>query len=194
MLRVRTTFDGWPGGPGLQTFYFTLGSEDAAGALACVNAVHTLWSTYGPGLYPDQVSILVQPNVDLINAADGALTNTFVVAAPAVISGGDGAGYISPALAVLLRLETNNFVSGRRVRGRIFLSPIAALHQTADGTPDVTALGAPITAITDLMADIAASGSLVVWHRPKAGAGGLSCPVVTASTWAKFAVLRSRRD
>ena len=194
MLRVRTAITGWGGGPGLTTMYFSCGTEDAAAALRCAGYVHSLLDSHVSGGMPTSVDLQVSGDVDLLTAATGAITDTFSVTPPAVINGSGGTDFAPPAAAALARLSTGNFVAGRRVKGRIFVSPICADKVASDGTLDSGFQGALAGLLADFVGVKTSGDDWVVWHRPKGGSGGLACPITATSGASKIAVLTSRRD
>lgn len=95
---------------------------------------------------------------------------------------------LPPSLQVLVRLRTGVYVNGREVRGRIFL-PGMSEAQATSGKPAASLISAVQTA-ADLLITAGDPDSLLVWSRTH----GVAHPVVSASVWSEFAVLRSRRD
>jgi len=194
MLRVRTTISGWDGGPGLMTTYWLTPLEDAAAAARVVDYVQVSVAAFCADFAPTSVVWQVSGDVDVISAASGAITNTLSVTQPDPIAGGAGEGKAPTAVAALMRLSTNAFIAGRRLRGRIFISPLGAARVTSDGL-----LGdVPVAAISGfavaLNATLDAGDTWVVWHRPVGGAGGSAAPIVASAGTTKLAVLTSRRD
>lgn len=194
MLRVRVALSGWAGGPGLSTFYFLTPLEDAAAAARIVARVHTFYeANNAKGLFYDPVRIQVSGDVDVLTAASGLITNTLTVAPPAIVNGFGGGQATSPAIAGNFRLNTSTFLAGRRLRGRIFISPLPTSGVETDGTATEamksTANGAGTALIAGDPGDL-----WVVWHRPKLGVGGTAGPITSVSMADKLAVLTSRRD
>lgn len=194
MLRVRVRGDGWAGGPSLNTFYFVTAPEDAATAAGLLARVRAALFA-AKGIYPTTVTHDVLPDVDVITPSTGAITNTISVSpAPAQVPGGAAAPFLPLACAIVLNLGTADFIAGRRVRGRAFISPINSGGLDSNGTPTaeylstVEGLGVNLRDATD------GFGSLAVWHRPKLGAGGSTAIVTGSSVKDTYAVLRSRRD
>ena len=194
MLRVRATLSGWNGGPGLMTWYAETPLQDAAAALRIVTNVRArLAATWGQ-LWTTGISANVSGDVDVIDAATGLITDTLSVAAPATAPGLTGSALAPPATALQLRLLTATFVAGRRVQGRQFFSPLTSTLIQTDGTPSSTALAILAQGQNDLTTNWASGDFQVVWHRPKAGAGGVAARVTGHAEPDKFAVLTSRRD
>ena len=126
MYRVRVTGTGWTGGPSLNTFYFTSGSYDAAGALSVVGHVRSVWAATIANLFPSGDTYQVLGDVDVVDPANGNVTDTFSVAPPAVVPG-SAVNTLAPIVAAALLQETTGlFLSGRRLRGRAFFSPISS--------------------------------------------------------------------
>lgn len=193
MLRVRVSLSGFSGGPGLSTFYFLTPLEDAAAATRVVARVHAFYAGDGRGLFYDPTVIQVSGDVDVITASSGLITNTLSVAPPAAVQGFGGGQATSQATAANLRLSTTTFIAGRRLRGRIFISPLSTAAVESDGTATaalaVTALGAA----NSILSGLAAGDLWVVWHRPKLKLGGTAGVITAASLADRLAVLTSRR-
>lgn len=195
MYRVQLKSTGWTGSPGLNTWYF-LGTPDSSvtssdQAQACVERVHSQFVGFS-GFYPSFWRGQVEPQVDMIDAATGRLTNTFVsgTSTGLLIGGAAGSGPI--AAAVVVNLLTEAIVAGKRITGKTFLSPLSNAGD-ADGTPSQALRDACGSVIYGL---IVAPGAptLCVWHRPKLGAGGSAHIVTGVLVKDKYAVLTSRRD
>jgi len=139
----------------------------------------------------------VQPQVDVIADDTGLLVGGLSGGSPVGVVGTNGTAYESIATMALLRMTTAVILRGRRLKGRLFLGPVA--------TPNVTSLGQLLGATgTTVAASFATTlaGSTasvpVIWDRPgkaphpvhpgtSATVTGWSCPPV-------LSVLRSRRD
>jgi hypothetical protein len=100
---------------------------------------------------------------------------------------GTAAGDLIPfATQGLLRLFTPTIVNGRLLQGRIFLP--GSVESDSNGGPTGTYMSDYNAAGNALAGD--ASTSWIVWSRTHAAFSAIS----EASTWNKWAVLRSRRD
>ena len=193
--RIRVALTGFPGGPGVSTFY----SSDAPATIA---AIRTYWNALS-GIIPVDVHIQVENTGDIIDPLTGALTGAWVGAAQAPVVGGSAEVYGAP-VGALARWATNTILDGHRVRGRTFIVPVTSNFFTTSG-----ALG-PVASqtVTDASAALVvnSNATLTVWHRPfKGSAATLTRParpahpggvaVVTGSSASpKAVVLRSRRD
>lgn len=194
MLRVRTAINGWSGGPGLTTSYFVTPLQDAAAALRCVGYVRSALLASRAFITPTGVSFSPSGDVDVIDSATGNITDTLSVAGGAVIVGTDGASQAPPAIAGLLVLKTATFIAGRRVKGRVFVSPLSAASVASDGLLTNAAQSNLAGRFAAMAAALDAGDSWVVWHRPKLGVGGQACIITATSSPFKLAVLTSRRD
>jgi len=194
MLRVRMALSGWPGGPGLSTFYFTTPLEDGAAAIRCVGYVQEAVSSHWKNVWPLTVSSLISPEVDVIEAATGRITDTLSIPAVPAIAGAASSEYAPIATALLARLITGTFIAGRRLRGRIFFCPVGRNMVQADGTPDPTAIGFINAGGDSLRLGMDAGDLWVVWHRPEGDSGGSAGYILSVICPDKFSVLRSRRD
>lgn len=194
MIRVRLVTSGWVGGPGLNTWYF-------GGALSSVDTVNAVVERVRAAAgelalcIPSVLGMDITPDCDIIDPVSGNITDTIAATTgPFHINGGGGNDFEPPSTMLLMRLRTATFVEGRRVLGRAFIGPVATARRTQTGQPS----GALSQDVTDagnaLILDPEGNLPLVVWHRPVNKVGGLECPVISASSPNKYAVLRSRRD
>jgi phage FluMu protein gp41 len=194
VLRVRTVLSGWTGGPGLQTFYFNVVDPDTAAVQDCVDGVRVWWLTYASVLLYNGASALTDPEVDVIDHTTGQVTDTIVCSAPLVVTGNGGTSLTSPALAGLVRLRTNGFIAGRRVQGKIFVSPMASNSVEASGLMVEARRVIFEEGMETLKSQTSLSGYPVVWSRPRVGLAGSMHAITSSSAAAKIAVLKSRRD
>lgn len=198
ILRIRTVFTGVAGAPWYSNLYFGP-PADPTNAQQCVDAVGAFWATLATNLRLG-VAFNVEGDVPAINEADGKITDQITVTP--VTGGGTNAGDpLPPYTQALIRLSTNAFVNGRRVRGRIFV-PGQVESNNVSGNPAgafVTGVAAAAQALINNL-----DTELVVWARPFEG-DPLSVPpkparlgtyagAVTATMWTAWSVLRSRRD
>lgn len=193
--RVRAAFEGFPGGPGVSTFY-------------CLNPEAFLpvlrgWLQDFAGYLPLTVGVQVEATGDIIDSISGVLTGTWNAALPERVNGAATGSYAAPA-GVCVNWLTGTVLDGHRLRGRTFMVPLGGSTFDGDGTLNAVALAGIRLSSSNFVT--AAAANLVVWHRPilagtlnAAGqpvaprAGGHA--VVTSSrVLDKVAVLRSRRD
>lgn len=193
MQRVRVTTAGWSGGPGVMTFYASDSvAEDATTAQAIVDALDPVFDNITT-LFPGAWSATVDSFVDTLTTTSGAVIATDTVT-PWTKTGGSSAGFGPLAVGGCVTWLTDTFLSGRRLKGRTFVSPVASEFNDADGTPNATMN----SHLTDFgaawVAGVSGTTAPVIWHRPVSGSGGASSPITAALVRDKFAVLRSRRD
>lgn len=195
MARVRVVLAGWAGGPGLATHYF-LNAASPTGTLEemsqeCCDRVQAAWVLM-QNVEPNIWTATTQPTVDWINPENGEMTTSATVTAPAVVSGIEGTKFGPEASGICVNWLTNDFVSGRRVRGRTFISPTND-GIDANGTPTaphIAAVGNMFAALSD-----STSGypEFCVWHRPVGGSGGSAHLVTGSRVRDTGSVLTSRR-
>lgn len=182
MYRVKTEFTGLPGMPGLNQLYFSAATGTAS---AASDAAGDFW-----GAVDAQMSSLLQWNVLTdVEAVDSATGQIVGVSQGTNRSGvGDLSGdFLPTATQGLVRLRTGVYVNGREVRGKIFIPGLT------EGAATAGQMGSAVeatlqTAVNSLMS--VANTELLVFSRANLRAE----PVVSASVWNQFAVLRSRRD
>lgn len=189
--RVQATWGGFQGSPGYTSMYF-LGEADATTALASVNVVQAFFQRL-VSILPQGVTVTLPNEVENYDETTGVLTGYAAVEEEvARIDGGITGGYASAAGAVI-SWNTDTVNRGRRVRGRTFLVPISGSEYDTSGTLDDTTLDELNAAGSSLITE-AIAAPLVIWSRPRNGAGGVAAPVVSHRVADKVAVLRSRRD
>jgi len=204
MMRVRVVGTGWTGAPGLGTHNFRSDGDSEGDAQLCVARVRAAYDD-AKALWPSGVSWQVQSEVDVVNETTGETISTWAPAAPAVVNGaGPDTSRLPIATALLVKYGTSTFLSGRRIQGRSFISPLYSQMGDGVGTPTEPARALGI-AFGDALMDAGLTPlPFVVWRRPRA-ADPDATPPVTARDGAlavvtsvtvpdKFAVLRSRRD
>ena len=183
ILRVRSTWQNWPGAPGVTDFY----SQDLIAA-NFVNDVRAFFDAIKANL-PSGLQVQTSGVCDLINEVNGQLVGQDTTATPAVVQG-TNAGVYSGASGAVIRWTTGGFVAGRRVQGRTFLVPLVGQGDT-NGSIISAVLTTLQTAADGLIT--AGAGDMVVWSRPRQFIGGSSHIVTGRVVPDLAAVLRSRR-
>lgn len=182
MFRVRTQFQGSQGGILLSTQYFNI-----IGGLTAANAVadlHAFWNTIKSNICND-LTIQIEPEVAEINVATGDLEGLVPVSSTQ-LTGGEPSDPEPWMTQGLLQLRTGTFIGGREIRGRIFI-PGATFQQSSGGVPTSTYKTLVEGAAATLLSS--ADSELMVWSKKN----GDSAPVISATMWSQWAVLRSRR-
>lgn len=191
MLRVRSGWTGTAQGlPYLSTLYFA--GETAAEAQFAATAVRTFWAAC-QGLITNTLSVAVQPEVAVIDAATGDTTDVHAVAT-AGVTGTNVQDPLPWATQGLVRLTTGAFVGGRRVTGHLYI-PGAGESSNTFGRADLAYTSPIATAMGTLIAD--ANSILCVWSRPKTSpvaVPGSVHNVLSATVSTNWSILRSRRD
>ena len=195
MDRIRVTWSGMPGGPGVSTFY----ADDAT---VVITPLHSFFSDNTSKL-PSDVAIQVEASGDKIDPADGKIVGAWSGDAQSPLQGSDGGRYLAPA-GFFVRWLTSSISDGHRIHGRTFFVPAAPSQFQTNGALDVGAQAA-IQTTTDSFR-LAVMPHLLVWHRPFKGRAatptrparpahvGAAFPVTGSSVGHLAAVLRSRRD
>lgn len=194
--RVQVIMSGFAGAPGLMQFYWNGGtpgvfvSADATAAIAAVRA----FLLACVGAFSTQVSMQVQPSVEVLEASTGALIGIVAGTAVAVVAG-TGSGTALTAEGPLVQWITSTVVDRRLLRGRTFFTPSASAAMATTGTVLPATTSTIIAAATTYAASSPAQP--VIWHRPVpfgTGTNGQAAPIVAVGSPSKVAVLRSRRD
>lgn len=193
IYRVRATIAGVSGLPGLSTCYFEVTApHNGADALACAGRVRSAWDVLKT-IVPATVGVTVQPSVDVLDEATGNLITSFGITPPAMVIGTGSATAMPAQVAAGLVLATPDIVNNRRVRGRLYLSPLTLAAMTG-GTPPagtITAVNAFGVALISASPPITPAPP-VVWARPAPGRPGTSHRITAATCATKWFTLRSR--
>lgn len=198
--RQRVLWTGFPGSPGISTFYFT----DAALSQAALGAFLAGVSAYLP---PD-VNLAVEATGDVLVAETGVLSGGWIGTNP---SSNTGTGPVSHAAAAgfYVKWDTGTVLFGHHLRGKTYFVPCSDVNFSSQGNFDGTAA----SAISALAATFIAAhpGNLLVWSRPRAAVGawtgpngklhkavtardGGTAPVENGTCMLLNAILTSRRD
>ena len=182
MNRVQVVWSGTPTvGGGLSTFYFADTVGTPAQQVAAVAAFLTTTDTQRT----TALSWATNPDVANLDIATGNLLG--ITSTTPSTGTGSATGDIQPyATQGLLRLVTNVVVGTKLLRGRLFLP--GSVESSNSGIP----ISAYQTAYNGAAATLigAANAEWLVWSKVH----GQVAPVITATTWNKWAVLRSTRD
>lgn len=199
--RQRVVWTGFPGGPGVSTFYFT----NAASAQSAVTALFASLANF----YPGDVTTHVEPGGDILEDTSGTLTGVWAGTLQTDTKGVDSAASYSAASGALLRWETATIRNGSRLRGRTFVVPCTVSAYQNDGSLSTAAKGLLEGYCNTFVA--AVTPNMVVWQRPRTatvayvdGKGiprkglparlGSSAVVVASSVPDLSVILRTRRD
>lgn len=197
IVRVRTEWTGLVQGGGLSTHYFTQVTGTTPEDLQA--AVQTFWNACALQI-TNECQFRVLGEMDVIDEATGDLVETLSTTDGATTTGGSTEDNQPPSVQTLLRLRTGAVVAGRRLQGRLFI-PGPPRNGTGDTTvPTTASRNAYQAAAADLITATTGIGPWVIWSRPVSDnptvpdRPGTTAAVINGSVWAKYAVLRSRRD
>lgn len=180
-VRVELTGADVVGG-GLSTFFFDGATGTAQQAATAVGVLYDALD--------NQMSTTVVwrtlPEVYVLNEIDGAVMDIIPVSTQS--GTGQGASAILPRqVQGLIQMRTGSIISGRQLRGRIFV-PGPTVGSQTDGNPSAAYIAALNAATATLIGT--ANADWVVWSRTH----GTKSAVTSAGTWSKWASLNSRRD
>jgi len=184
ILRIRSTWQNWPGAPGITDFY----SRDLTAA-TYVPIVRAFFDSI-KALLPTGLSIQTSGSCDEINEVNGQLTGSQSTTTPAVVTGSSSVVYAG-ASGACVTWNTAGVIAGKRVRGRTFLVPLITTCYDTNGSLSATTLTTLGTSAAGLITS--GGGEFVVFARPRAFTGGQAHPITGATVPDLAAVLRSRR-
>lgn len=181
---LRTVWTGVAGSP----YYTTL--RHLSTAAISFEDFKAAWGTFLATAKSNYDNALVAQNsaeVRQIESTTGQTVGVFTTT-QGIWAGTSVGEALPPMTQLLIRLSTNNFTNGRRIRGRIFLPGQVENNNSTVGQPDAGYTGTLATALATMVT--AMGNSLVIYsptHRTYA-------VVQSATPWNQWAVLRSRRD
>lgn len=189
MFEYRAVWNVTGGGVGYSVFHVreanTVSIDIAATTFA--TDLRAGLSSLGGDL-PNDVTISFESEAREIDVTTGTLIGVHAVTAPANVVGIQTGTYSAPAGAKV-DLITSSIVSGRRLKGRTFIVPLAGTSYADNGQVASGARGRLTTAF-EMFRDDPATYSLAVWSRTH----GILADVISFSPSLRSAVLRSRRD
>lgn len=183
MRRLRVTWNGLGGLPGLSTFYYGVATPNVSDCVAFFNAIKAS--------FPTGLSWDIPSSGDEIDDATGQLTGGWTGSGGGTVAATGGASNYAAGVGTRVRWDTLVVTGGRRVRGSTFLTPLIVGSFDGSGTIATATLTTLQTAASTFAASGVAKG---IWHRPVNGAGGLYCAINTGTVPDKVTMLRSRRD
>lgn len=186
--RVRVALDGFPGGPGVSTFYCAPGDESIFRS--------QLGTFYGHlrDQMPAGMSYNVEPAGEVLDEATGKAVSAWSAPTPYNGTSTTAATPYAQGVGSSVIWTTNAFHNGRRVRGRTFIVPIISTMFESNGTLETGYLGSLQTWATTL----ATGGLMRVYSRPPLPVPpgailGASFAVSGAIVKDKASTLRTRR-
>lgn len=159
-----------------------------------VAAIKTAMGLY-PLLFPSGLTVTVPNSGDQIDDTTGNLTGVWTTSGGGSVAMANGGGFAAGAGACI-GWTTGGIVPGtkgpRKLRGRMFLVPLAGAVYGTDGT----ILDTELPKLQSIADGIRTAGPLAVWHRPSSptATDGNSYGVLSARVRDKVAFLSSRRD
>lgn len=181
--RIKITWTGMPGGPGVTQLYAT----SASGARPALATWIGAWKY----LVPDCVTLTIEGQGDTVDSTTGLITGTWTDGANTALVGTGSSSQYFAAGGACISWSTGGVVKGRRVQGRTFLVPLTSLAYQGSAL-----VGTTVSAIQGATNTLLGSGN-VFWilHRPttKGGTDGQAFQVTGGTVKNHQAILSSRR-
>lgn len=180
--RLRVTWNGLGGLPGLTTFYLRSAVTD-------VSDVKTFFTAIKDN-FPSALSWDIPNGGDTIDETTGALTGGWTGTNGGTVAATGGGGAFASGVGARVVWGTGTVVNGRRVRGGTFLVPLLAACYSTSGDLAAIQRGSLQSAANALVT----SDTTVIWHRPpKGGSSGQLIDITSANVPSRVSTLRSRR-
>lgn len=180
--RVQVVTTGYNGSPGYNTF--VTGESDPVEIAAWAVDVDTLWDELESVLANGTVWTR-SGQIEVFNPSNGQ-TIGLVSGSPSSGIGTWGTAKAPGGTALLLQWRTGEYVNGREVRGRSFLSGIGDFGDTTGAVP--TSI---ITDVQNAMDNYLSNTNGASVYSPTAGD---TYAIASGNCWNKFGLIRSRRD
>jgi len=165
-----------------------------ADATDCLARFREFWAEISDQM-SDDISINFDATCICVEATTGVLTGAFTGTDPSTVTGASADDPLPRQTQGLLQLNTSSVISGRRVRGRLYIPGMVESRNDTSGNPSSGFISDVAgSAAAELLPAGATTSSLVVWHRPTNGAGGAHAAVTGVACSSSWAVLRSRRS
>lgn len=182
MNRLRVTWSGLGGLPGLSTFYLRSAETD-------VSAVKAFFTSIKDN-FPSALSWDIPAAGDVIDETTGALTGGWTGTGGGTVVATGGSGTFAAGVGARVVWATGTVVGGRRVRGSTFLVPLLGACYSASGDLAASQRGV----LQSAAAALVTTDLTVVWHRPAPGTSTGSIADITGSSVpTSVSTLRSRR-
>lgn len=194
IAQVVTVHTGLQGLPGYTNWYFFGDPVSQSTLDGYITASRTFWESIASH-FPSAWRYAIQPDVSILNPADGALQRV-MTATPGAQGTFGSTGAYAGGVGACVTWNTGFVHGSKRLRGRTFLVPLIGTDYAADGT----LVDSQLTGLRSAASTLAAVAGFGVWGRPRAAAPGV--PALTgawsAATGAQIrdhvAFLKSRRD
>lgn len=182
MQRVRVTWDGLGGLPGLSTFYYAATSPAVADLTTFFSAIK--------GQFPTPLTWTIPSTGDVIDNATGALLGTWTGTGGGTVAATGAASQYAAGTGLRVRWLTGQVHNGRRVAGSTFLCPVITNTYSLSGSIDPTKLSIFTAAAA---AYVAAAPVKLVWSRGRTPGDGVSVNINSYDVPNRVSSLRSRR-
>ncbi len=182
MRRLRVSWDGLGGLPGLSTFYYGVASPNVSDCKTFFNTIKDY--------FPNGLTWNIPSSGDELDSATGALTGVWLGTGGGSVVASGGAVPYAAGTGCRVKWSTGVIHNGRRVLGSTFLVPITTSNYDTSGTIGSTALTAFQTAATAFAASGVAKG---IWSKGRSEGDGIYAAIATGEVPDRVTSLRSRR-
>lgn len=189
LRRVRVTWDGLGGLPGLSTFYYGVASPNVSDLVTFFNAVKVY--------VPSGLTWTIPSSGDELDDVTGDLTGSWTGTGGGSVAATGSTGPFAAGTGVIVRWRTGIVADKRRVQGRTFIAPTVSGMFNSSGGIGSTPLATLQAAAAAYVSSGVAKG---IWHQPKKAPGGIGpdrpglyCAINGSDVGPIVSSLRSRR-
>lgn len=183
MRRLRVSWDGLGGLPGLSTFYYGVASPNVSDVVALLTAVKVYM--------PNSLIITVPSSGDELDSATGALTGVWAGTGGGTIVGTGGVTGYAAGTGCIFDWSTGVIHNGRRVKGRTFITPLLVGSYSGSGVIMPATQAALQTAVNTFAASGVAKG---IWSKGRGPGDGIYAAIASGNVPNRVTSLRSRRS
>jgi hypothetical protein len=178
--RIRVAWSGWPGGPGVSTFFTA-----APPTSAQLTAVRTLFDGLKNSI-PSGITMQVESTGQQIDTTTGKAVDVWTGPAQTVVTA-TGSGAYHAAGGFMIRWNTGVFNNGRLLKGKTYIVPCVVSHYGTDGTIENVTLNSLQGFVNTFITSMA--GGLAIYSRRYA----TSTTATSGTVVDKAMVMTSRR-
>jgi len=182
MRRLRVSWDGLGGLPGLSTFYYGVASPNVSDCKTFFTAIRDS--------FPAGLTWNIPSSGDELDSTTGQLTGVWLGTGGGTVNAGGAGANFAAGTGVRVRWPTGVIHNGRRVLGSTFFVPLTVQSYDTSGTIASATLTTFQTAASAFAASGVAKG---IWSKGRFDGDGVYAAINSAEVPDRVTSLRSRR-
>ena len=179
--RIPVLWQGLVGLPGESIFYGVNAGTANADLKTFFTAIQSV--------FPAGLTWVIPGSGDTLDGVTGALVGSWSNAGGGGTVSASGAAAYAAGCGTWVVWQTGVVIGGRRLKGKTFLAPL----MNSAYTNGVIVAG-NVTTMQTAANNLVTAAQTIVWHRPKAGAGGSTSNPSAAAVQNRVTSLKTRRS